>query len=59
MVKEKGDRREMIVSCQRWGGRLSSRDVRYWHKADIGLCSAHVCCGHQTGFASDPFGVLV
>ena len=36
MIKEKGDRREMIVSCQRWGGRLSSRDVRYWHLADIG-----------------------
>ena len=35
MVKEKGDRREMIVSCHCWGGRLSSRDVRYWHKADM------------------------
>ena len=21
----------------------SNADVRYWHKADIGLCAAHVC----------------
>ena len=23
--------------------RKSGGDVRYWHKADIGLCAAHVC----------------
>jgi hypothetical protein len=31
--------------CSRAPTRLSSerRDVRYWHKADMGLCAAHVC----------------
>ena len=23
--------------------RAERLDVRYWHKADIGLCAAHVC----------------
>ena len=24
-------------------------DVRYWHKADAGLCAAHVCFRRQSG----------
>ena len=34
---------ESIPAACRRGNRMSGADVRYWHKADIPSCSAHVC----------------
>ena len=36
-------RADYAARHRRRGDRMSRPDVRFWHKADIGLCTAHVC----------------
>ena len=39
---------------------ITSSDVRYWHKADIGLRGLNVCCGGKEGLgASGLLGILI
>ena len=35
----------------RHGTQFAARNVRYWHLADIGECTAHVCFWGQSGHA--------
>ena len=39
---------KILVACRR-GARVKPYDVRYWHKADMPSCTAHVRCWGQSG----------